>query len=383
MPKLALSTLLASLMVALAAVPAGCALREGRGLDLPVGAIPFVVVGTGPVTATPQTVSLGYWNPDAGTVAMDPATFFTFRAASAGQWFGDPQLFWDGGPRVVVGSSGDPIELTQSDPRLRFEAPAFLRGPVFPWRMLFFPSDREEWVGVRSSPYGKWVLELYSSLEARSPNSSFSLQLPPAFGAYTPCRVADVRYVRGQLQLVVEAGTTAQRIGLWLATLAQGVLEWDCLCADLGIQEAGPGATMARVKDTVYFAEPVGPIRYLEIQSKKTGICSLATLALDAFKAQLDSEPLWASPPDLTAYGDTLLVQYVPGLPPGPIEGGSLSGSPQLAAYLLAVRDGEVVGEVIYQHGKLTVLSGGKAVLEVPAGAGLAPPWRFPTKVGS
>jgi hypothetical protein len=127
----------------------------------------------------------------------------------------------------------------------------------------------------------------------------------------------------------------------------------------------------------------VGPIRYLEIQSKKTGICSPATLALDAFKAQLDSEPLWGGPPDLTAYGDTLLVQYVPGLPPGPIEGGSLSGSPQLAAYLLAVRDGEVVGEVIYQHGKLTVLSGGKAVLEVPAGAGLAPPWRFPTKVGS
>jgi hypothetical protein len=36
--------------------------------------------------------------------------------------------------------------------------------------MLFFPSDREEWVGVRSSPNGKWVLELYSSLEARSPN---------------------------------------------------------------------------------------------------------------------------------------------------------------------------------------------------------------------
>jgi hypothetical protein len=120
----------------------------------------------------------------------------------------------------------------------------------------------------------------------------------------------------------------------------------------------------------VYVAEPAGSIRYWDIASGEIVTDEVLCGQLEAYESAYAPNREYANPPLLHGYRGTLVAVYLPG-----------AYDPVLDA-VVALRDGQVVGETICHRGKLIVKKDGVVTQEADLAPEYTGRWQFPNAEG-
>ena len=347
------------------------------GFEPSDGVIPFAAVPREPVTGT---VFLGYWNLVAGTVSFDSVPLFRVKhEVRVRTW-----VLWDGGSRVGVITEPDP--LVPGEPLLEDPNPAFAVDVVTA------PSDAYADIAVCPSGTGELVvldtgdldwggpepvhLQILSA-EGRDPaGRSYPLLLS---GAVFPASLS-VGNGRTEAIVFVKDGSVMGEGRFCRYVLEAGGLKADGSSPTLPVQFAGAGPTFGRAGNRVYVAEPVGPITYWDIASGEIVTDEVLSGLLKAYESAYAPDREHASPPRLHGYRGTLVAVYLPAAyaPVLDASGNEVSNDFYETMYVVALRDGQVVGEVICHRGKLIVKKDGVVTQEVDLAPEYTAEWQFP-----
>jgi len=328
------------------------------GLGLQGDVIPFVAIPWSS-EGEARLLHLGYWDLDAGVVSFDP----TPLCRATGR---DLEFAWDGGARVgVVSTSG--TTLTEAHPSLSFVVASPRTGaPAMAWGgKIACPSESGTFIAV-SSPANEhsWSLEVQ-----QGDKRTRTYRLTPPDTKTEFHRVIDIIAVGDSVEIVLEAltpNTANLDAVLYVARLEGGRVTWQGPVSDLGVSEVGGGTQMGRLGGKVYIGVPGGEIRVVDLQTGEVTVDGVLTSLIQTFDADHSrpEEEMCLARASVFGYRGTLILEYSPERDRAPAP-----------AYILAVRDGEVVGEIEWVEGRLTVRKDGLTTMDVELLAPRAPSW--------
>lgn len=329
------------------------------GLGLAPDTVPFAAIRPSS-DGQPRQALLGYWDLDAGRVSFDDKAFCSLAADEL-------RLVWDGGPLVGL-ATGTGAVPADTHPDLCFVA---LKSPgnfsSFSDRVAL-PAGFDGFLAMSTAVLGNgFVLEVHSwnaSSATGTDVRTFGLTAPSA--DLTLNRAVDLRLSGGRVEAVFEATRPDMTTILIRAWLDGDRVRWDEPTKNLGIVEAGAGTRMARLGSRVYIGEQGNAILHADLDTGEVARDGVLTAMVEAFNAEHGRNAECPTPPGLFGYGDILIVEDMPADFSNP------------SAYLVAARGGEVLGEIVWAGGRLTVKKAGQVTMEQDLGAEFAPYWWFP-----
>jgi len=350
------------------------------GFEPPDGVIPFAA---GPLEAVGGKVFLGYWDLTAGTVSFDPVPLFRVKETGGRVW---TRVLWDGGSRLGVIT--EPYPPVPGTPLPEEPNPAFAVDAVTPPANYFYDD-----IAVCPSGTGELVVldggDLHSggdepahlqilSAESQDPaDRSYPL---PLSGAVFP---ASLSVVNGRTEAFafVNDGTAMGEGRFCRYVLEAGGLQAYGSSPILSVLFAGAGPTFGRAGNRVYVADPVGPIRYWDIASGEIVTDEVLSELLKAYESAYAPDREYASPPRLHGYRGTLVAVYLPAAlaPVLDASGKEIGTGFYQTMYVVALRDGQVLGEAICHRGKLIVKKDGVVTQEVDLAPEYTGEWQFPS----
>ena len=351
------------------------------GFEPPAGVIPFAAV---PLEAVGGKVFLGYWDLTAGTVTFDPVPLFRVKETGGRV---RTRVLWDGGSRLGVIT--EPYPPVPGTPLPEEPNPAFAVDAVTPPETGYFFYDD---IAVCPSGTGELVVlaggDLYLggdkpahlqilSAESQDPaDRSYPL---PLSGAVSP---ASLSVVNGRTEAIafVNDGPAMGEGRFCRYVLEAGGLQAYGSSPILSVQFAGAGPTFGRAGNRVYVAEPVGPIQYWDIASGEIATDEVLSGLLKAYESAYAPDREHASPPRLHGYRGTLVAVYLPAAYVRVLDasGNEISNDFYQTMYVVALRDGQVIGEAICHRGKLIVKKDGVVTQEVDLAPEYTGEWQFP-----
>jgi len=351
----------------------------GEGLKCPA-VIPFLTVDRAQRIAQDlgaYPVARATWDLEAGRLLFPGRCLFEVRAEPA---FGSFFFSWDGGERVaLVPEKGSELSFTEPP-----GSPAeILSGAnaAAGLDLVLAPSGRSDILIVR----GQRGPETTAELEIRSPAGAKKVSLIPDWDRQVELfRPVAAEWAGAQIKAYFEFTRADSRgdlrYGLAEATWSPGGVRWRVIADDLPIFEAGAGTRMAKLGDTIYIATQEAKVLAVDTRSGRVAPCPAVDAALAMFARKYAARTEAATPPDLTAYKDTLIVSWRPPALEEEYANGELLDKVVPASCTLAVRDGKVLGEIDVGRGRLTVLKDGRLTqalwLSCPA---KALDWVFPS----
>jgi hypothetical protein len=351
----------------------------GEGLKCPA-VIPFLTVDRAQRIAQDlgaYPVARATWDLEAGRLLFPGRCLFEVRAEPA---FGSFFFSWDGGERVaLVPEKGSELSFTEPP-----GSPAeILSGAnaAAGLDLVLAPSGRSDILIVR----GQRGPETTAELEIRSPAGAKKVSLIPDWDRQVELfRPVAAEWAGAQIKAYFEFTRVDSRgepcYGLAETTWSPGGVRWRVIAEDLPIFEAGAGTRMAKQGETIYIATQEAKVLAVDTRSGRVAPCPAVDAALAMFARKYAARTEAATPPDLTAYKDTLIVSWRPPALEEEYANGELLDKVVPASCTLAVRDGKVLGEIDVGRGRLTVLKDGRLTqalwLSCPA---KALDWVFPS----
>ncbi|HHV57943.1 MAG TPA: copper amine oxidase N-terminal domain-containing protein [Firmicutes bacterium] len=341
--------------------------------------VPFLTVDKAQETAQDlgaYPVARAVWDLEAGRLLFPGRRLFEVRAKPAsGSFF----FSWDGGERVaLVPEKGSDLSFTEP-PGSPAEILAGANAAAG-LDLVLAPGGRSEILIVR----GQRGPETAAELEIRSAAGVKKVPLTPDWDRQVELfRPVAAGWAGEQVKAYFEftrADSQGElRYGLAEALWSPGGVGWSVIADDLPIFEAGAGTRMAKLGDTIYIATQDAKVLAVDTRSGRVASCPAVDAALAVFARKYAARTEAATPPDLTAYKDTLIVSWRPPALEEEYASGELRDKIVPVSCTLAVRDGEVRGEVDVARGRLTVLKDGRLTqalwLSCP---GKALDWVFP-----
>jgi hypothetical protein len=350
----------------------------GQGLERQTR-IPFLIVDKAQETAQglgAYPVARAAWDLEAGRLLFPGRRLFEVRAKPAsGSFF----FSWDGGELVaLVPEKGSELSLTEP-PGSPAEILAGANAAAG-LDLVLAPSGRSEILIVR----GQRGPETAAELEVRSAAGVKKVPLTPDWDRQVELfRPVAAEWAGADIKAYFEFTRADSRgkpyYGLAEAIWSPGGVRWSVIAEHLPIFEAGAGTRMAKLGSTIYIATQEAKVLAMDVKSGNITSCPAVDAALAGFARKYAGRTEAATPPDLTAYKDTLIVSWRPPALEEEYASGELLDKIVPVSCTLAVRDGEVRGEIDVARGRLTVLKDGRLTqalwLSCPA---KALDWVFP-----
>ncbi|HHV57942.1 MAG TPA: copper amine oxidase N-terminal domain-containing protein [Firmicutes bacterium] len=341
--------------------------------------VPFLTVDKAQETAQglgAYPVTRAAWDLEAGRLIFPGRHLFEVRAKPA---FGSFFFSWDGGERVaLIPEKGSDLSFTEP-PGSPAEILAGANAAAG-LDLVLAPSGRSEILIVR----GQRGPETTAELEIRSAAGVKKVPVTPDWDRQVELfRPVAAEWAGAQVKAYFEftrADSRGElRYGLAEATWSPGGVRWRVIANDLPIFEAGAGTRMAKLGDTIYIATQEAKVLAVDTKSGQVASCPAVDAALAVFARKYAGRTEAATPPDLTAYKDTLIVSWRPPALEEECASGDLLDKIVPMSCTLAVRGGEVRGEIDVARGRLTVRKDGRLTqalwLSCPA---KALDWVFP-----
>jgi hypothetical protein len=225
------------------------------------------------------------------------------------------------------------------------------------------------------------TLEVLAAGSRAEGNPVFPLDMPegqPVSLAVSPDRTEFVVFVHA-------ADSVSAPWGLMPATLRRYVLTAKGLSLassspKFETQMAGAGSTFGRAGDRVYAVEAGGRAQYWDLVSEEILADETLPGLLKAYDEAYAPNRECLSPPYLYGYRGALVVVYYPAAYDAVRDaaGNEIGTKPYRTMYVVAMREGEVVGEIILHRGKLTVRKGGAVTQETDLAPEYTGDWQFP-----
>jgi hypothetical protein len=321
----------------------------------------FVAAAPWP-SADHSTLRLGWWDLQTGTVAFDPEPALVIADATPPPYL---WLSWDpqGTLCLAVGREAE-VESVRPDLSLVVVSPPALALP--PWNGIVFGGETDA-----------LVLTSTAVEVLREPGAVPVLSYP----LERPGRPLDLRRREGVIEAMLsvpsQPGSTSLSAGLYV--LDEAGMRLQALSPLFPVNEAGPGTRWARAGNRVFVATPAG-----EIWTWELGGDVVLDEALTELLANYRREhaPLVESPtpPALFGWGDLLVVLDRPHA----VEelrdaSGQVVGRQSASTwYVVAVRDGVVLGEIVSRAETLTTRRDGVVTQSVALPDGYDCFWWFP-----
>ncbi len=331
-------------------------------------------------------VARAAWDLETGRLLFPGYRQFEVRAKPA---FGSFFFSWDGGERVaLVPEKGSELSLTEppGSPTVHLDAPPaeILAGAnaAAGLDLVLALSRHDEMLIVR----GQRGPETKAELEIRSAAGAKKVPLTPDWAQKVEIfRPVAAEWKSGDEIKVyfefISAGSKSDPCyGLADATYSPKGVSWRVVAENLPVSEAGAGTRMAKLGETIYIATQEAKVLAVDTRSGKIASCPAIDAALAGFARKHAGRTEAATPPELAAYGDTLIVFWRPPALEEEYASGELLDKIVPVSCILAVRDGEVCGEIDMAQGRLAVLKDGRLTqilwLSCPA---KVLDWVFPT----
>jgi hypothetical protein len=125
-------------------------------------------------------------------------------------------------------------------------------------------------------------------------------------------------------------------------------IEWSVVSKDIGISEAGAGVSMIEYNENVIIADQYGRLKLLNLEDGTVEELETLNEKIEQFHKKYVHRTEFQKPPELYRYKDFLIVKDAPAVPDS-----------QPVVYILAVREGRAIGEIIAQGNKVTVFKDG------------------------
>ena len=125
-------------------------------------------------------------------------------------------------------------------------------------------------------------------------------------------------------------------------------IEWRIVSRDIGIGEAGAGVSMIEYNENVIIADQYGRLKLLNLEDGTVEELETLNEKIEQFHKKYVHRTEFQKPPELYRYKDFLIVKDAPAVPDS-----------QPVVYILAVREGRAIGEIIAQGNKVTVFKDG------------------------
>lgn len=156
-----------------------------------------------------------------------------------------------------------------------------------------------------------------------------------------------------------------------------GQMNWKALSGDLGITEAGAGTIMVKYNDQVIIGEQGGDVKGVNPNGEIILLDKINNL-INAFRKEYVKATECASPPYLYTYKGTLIVEWTPVVLEQKEINGQLQQQLIPIAYITAVKDDRVLGEIKIYKEKMIVIREGKITQETSLAGWKLPGWQFP-----
>jgi hypothetical protein len=340
--------------------------------------IPFAAVPREPVAGK---VFLGLWNLTAGTVSFDPVPLFRVKETGGRVW---TRVLWDGGSRLGVIT--EPDALVPGTPLPEEPNPAFAVDAVTP------PANFYGDIAVCPSGTGELVVldggDLHWGGDEPVHLQNLSAEGKDPAGQSYPLGISGVGFPaslsvgngRTEAIVFVRDGSGVHEGRFCRYVLEAGRLKAHGSSPTLPVQFAGAGPAFGRAGNRVYVAEPAGPIRYWDIASGEIVTDEVLSELLEAYESAYAPNREYANPPLLYGYRGTLVAVYLPGAydPVLDASGNEINISLYQTMYVVALRDGQVLGEAVCHRGKLIVKKDGVVTQEVDLAHEYTGEWQFP-----
>lgn len=330
----------------------------GQGLERQT-TIPFLTVDKAQETAQglgAYPVARAAWDLEAGRLLFPERHLFEVRAEPA---FGSFFFSWDSGERVaLIPEKGSDLSFTEP-PGSPVEILAGANAAAG-LDLVLAPSGRSEILIVR----GQRGPETTAELEIRSAAGAKKVPLTPDWDRQVELfRPVAAEWAGADIKAYFEFTRVDSRgepcYGLAEATWSPGGVRWRVIAEDLPIFEAGAGTRMAKLGETIYIATQEARVLAVDTKSGRIASCPAIEAALGAFAKKYAGRTEAAVPPNLAVYEDTLIVTWRPPALEEEYASGELRDRIVPVSCTLAVRDGEVLGEIDVARGRLTVLKDG------------------------
>ena len=331
------------------------------GVSVPENVLPFAAVPG----ISGGTAFLGFWDLTAGTVTFDPVPLFEVSYAQ-----GFVRVLWDGGRRIGVMT--EPAGLPLANPSPAFAFDVIVPRWFFGHDIAACPSGTSELVVLRPEDIGQ-----LQTLYGEGPDSPPRVYRLDASGA-----PAALTILPDHVEVVVfswdESGLGDGRFHLF--ELKDGSLTAGPVSPVLRVVMAGPGARFGRAGSRVYVAHPGADLSYWDISTGEVSRDEILTSLLKAYETEYAPEQESVTPPKLHGFRGTLVVVCCPAAYILLLDssGNEIGREFIQTMYIVAMRDGQVVGEVICHRGKLTVKKDGVVTQETDLTPDCTGEWQFP-----
>jgi len=328
---------------------------------LPFAAVPGVSGGM---------AFLGFWDLTAGTVTFDPVPLFEVSYAQ-----GFVRVLWDGGRRIGITTEAADFSLANPSPAFAFDL--IVPRSFFGLDLAACPSGTSELVVLKEGLQSPEDIGQLQTLYSEGPDSPPRVYRLDASGA-----PAALTILPDHIEVVVfswdEAGLGDGRFHLF--ELKDGSLTAGPVSPVLRVVMAGAGARFGRAGSRVYVAHPGADVSYWDISTGEVGRDESLTSLLKAYETEYVSERECLTPPTLHGFRGTLVVVYCPAayIPQLDSSGNEIGREFIQTMYIVAMRNGKVVGEVICHRGKLTVEKDGVVTQETDLTPEYTGEWQFP-----
>lgn len=317
------------------------------------------------------------WDLDSGVLSLGEKRFeFTDE-----QKRGFARFAWDGGERIALTPEpGDDLDLAEKD-----ESGATTTGAAVElvrlnslFDMVSVPGAGDETLIVRRPGFDEPF-----ELEIRTVAGAKRLSLTPGLGAgvslLRPIGLEQAgEDVKMYFESTVDRSNGTSGCGLVEATYSGDRIDWRVIANDLDIHEAGAGTKMVKAGDTVYIGRQEGTVLKVDVATGESSPCTVIDEAIRLFRDRYAHRVEYAAPPVLYEYGDVLIVDYeAPALREEVLDG-RLNDRIAPVKCILAIRDGQVAGQIIIAGGKTMVLNGDMVTQTVVRPGEDFPRWVFP-----
>jgi len=320
----------------------------------------FVAAAPWP-SADRSILRLGWWDLQTGAVEFDPEPALVIADATPLPYL---WLSWDpqGTLCLAIGREAE-VEAMRPDLSLLVASPPALAVP--PWSAIVSDGETDTLILTASA------VEVLRESGA-GPALSYPLECPG--------RPLDLRRREGVIEALLsvpsQPGSASLSAGIY--TLGDAGMRLQALSPPFPVNEAGPGTRWARAGNRVFVATPAG-----EIWTWEPGGDPVQDEALTKLIATYRREhaPLVESlvPPTLFGWGDLVVVLDRP-LATEEIRDASgrvVGRQPVSTWYVVAVRDGVVLGEIVSHAGTLTTRRDGVVARSVTLPEGYDCFWWF------
>jgi len=357
---------------------------DAGGPNLPASTIPFIIMDYGGPDSDDGAVRLGYWDLATGQVVFDDRPLFTVTPEASTRGTSRPivGLVWDGGWRIGVAFRDGPT-ITQVHPSFTLDIispPTGCAGSAWlPMALALCPSDDPDRFIVLSD--GSLVVQSGLAPRANADNGTPGAEPSAESHSFAP---------RGRLIGLISRDDLLEWAGVDLAESEAGqrttVLDWYVLDGgviatnrlDTGtiFVEAGPGNRWAFDGSRIHMATPLAVVRSWDLETGEERLAEAVNAMLKAFETPFSDDMVFPAPPGLFAYGETLFVEYSLFI----VKPDDATSEPRRVptVCVLAVRDGEVIGELTCHDGHLTVRKDSQVTQEEDIALELCDYWWFP-----